>query len=204
MIQLIRSKIFVLKDDITQLNVDAIVNAANSTLLGGGGVDGAIHDAAGPELLEECEKLDGCPTGEAKITKAYNIDQVKAIIHTVGPRIGLSGVDEEKSILLQNCYENSLNIAKQHNLKSIAFPCISTGIYNYPKDEACKTALETVTKWLMGNGSAIEKVVFCVFNEMDERLYNERIEQIIEDDECARQDEDNSEPVTENKDNNSV
>ncbi|KAF7635142.1 Macro domain-containing protein [Meloidogyne graminicola] len=125
------NKIFVTRGDITKLAVDVIVNAANSSLLGGGGVDGAIHAAAGPELLEECKQLNGCKTGETKITKAYNIKDVKAIIHTVGPIIDL-GVNYLDRQLLSKCYKNSMDLTQQNGFKSIAFPCISTGIYHFP------------------------------------------------------------------------
>jgi len=162
----------VTKADITKLVIDAIVNAANSSLLGGGGVDGAIHDAAGPELLNECRTLNGCEIGEAKITKAYGIKTVKAIIHTVGPCVR-GNLNDSHRYSLSNCYRNSLNLAKENQLRSIAFPCISTGIYHFPKKEATKIALETVKDWINEDedDSALDKVVFCVFNEEDEKWY---------------------------------
>nr|CAD2185317.1 unnamed protein product [Meloidogyne enterolobii] len=179
MMSSIRKKLLVTRGDITKLAVDVIVNAANSSLLGGGGVDGAIHAAAGPELLEECKQLNGCKTGEVKMTKAYNIKDVKAIIHTVGPIINLGVSDSDKQ-LLSNCYKNSMDLTHQNKLKSIAFPCISTGIYHFPKDEACQIALTTIKNWFKENGdSSIDKIIFCVFNEQDEEIYKENIPNII-------------------------
>ena len=159
-------KIEIVKGDITKTDVDAIVNAANHTLLGGGGVDGAIHRAAGPRLLEECRKLNGCSTGEAKITKGYNLP-ARYIIHTVGP-IWQGGRNNEPN-LLKNCYLNSLKLAEKHNLKTIAFPAISTGAYGYPKEKAAKIALKTVREYL--KNSKINEVIFILYTDRNYQIY---------------------------------
>jgi O-acetyl-ADP-ribose deacetylase (regulator of RNase III) len=153
----------VLVADITTLDVDAIVNAANTSLLGGGGVDGAIHRAAGPELLAECRTLDGCPTGEAKITRGYRL-KARHVIHTPGPV--WSGSDAEgKKALLAACYRNSLARAGEHGLASIAFPAISTGIYRFPPDIAARIAISTVVDALPDQAPSVARVVFCFLNE---------------------------------------
>lgn len=157
--------------DITKLQVDAIVNAANSSLLGGGGVDGAIHRAAGPELLAECRTLYGCRTGEAKITRGYNLPAAH-VIHTVGPIYSGSASDPED---LRNCYWNSLEVAKANNLHSIAFPGISTGVYGYPKREAAQIALSTVKEWLSQNEDYEMEVTIVNFSEGDYQIYQSLI-----------------------------
>ncbi len=154
-------RITVVEGDITKLQVDAIVNAANESLLGGGGVDGAIHRAAGPELLEECRKLGGCPTGEARITKGYKLP-AKHVIHTVGPV--WHGGDQNEDGLLANCYRRSLGLAVGNNLTSIAFPAISTGVYRFPIERAAKIAVGMAAKFLDDNDS-LEKVIFCCFGQ---------------------------------------
>ena len=155
--------------DITKLKVDAIVNAANSSLLGGGGVDGAIHRAAGPGLLNECRTLNGCRTGEAKITAGYNLPAAH-VIHTVGPIYSGSITDAQD---LRNCYWNSLELAKAGNLHSIAFPGISTGVYGYPKKDAAKIALKTVKDWLASNADYEMEVTIVNFSDGDYRIYQE-------------------------------
>jgi len=160
-----KMSIRVIQADITTLNVDAIVNAANRTLLGGGGVDGAIHRAAGPDLLKECRTLNGCGTGEAKITKGYDLP-ASHVIHTVGPV--WHGGDKGEAELLRNAYRNSLKLAKENNISSMAFPAISTGIYGYPKDQAAKIAVETVREFLKDNDM---EVIFVTFGDEDEKLY---------------------------------
>lgn len=157
--------------DITRLDCDAIVNAANKTLLGGGGVDGAIHRAAGRQLLEECRTLNGCRTGEAKITKGYDLP-ARYVIHTVGPIYSGSARDPED---LTNCYRNSLELAREKGLHSIAFSAISTGVYGYPKDKAVKIAVDTVAHWLRENEDYDMKVIFSCFSEEMGRRYADQL-----------------------------
>lgn len=164
----------VLKGDITKLHVDAIVNAANGSLLGGGGVDGAIHRAAGRELLEECRKLHGCNTGEAKITKGYRLP-AKYVIHTVGP-VWHGGADGEAE-LLKDCYRNSLKLALDSHLKSVAFPAISTGVYGYPKEQAAEIAVNTIVEYLIGKVNEDFEVWLVAFDEQTENLYHQAIAQ---------------------------
>lgn len=158
----------VLQGDITKLEVDAIVNAANHTLLGGGGVDGAIHRAAGPKLLKECRTLSGCKTGEAKITAAYNLP-CKYVIHTVGP-VWYGGKNGEAEAL-KNCYKNSLKLAEEYSCTSIAFPCISTGVYRFPKQQAAEIAINTVKEFLPDLKN-IKEIIFVCFSEEDKALYD--------------------------------
>lgn len=154
----------ILQADITSLEVDAIVNAANASLQGGGGVDGAIHRAAGPRLLEACRAIDGCPTGEARITPGFNLP-ARFVIHTVGPV--WRGGDHNESELLASCYRNSLNLALAHRVRAIAFPSISTGAYGYPKEPAARLALGIMREY----EEKFERIVACCFGTADRDLY---------------------------------
>lgn len=164
-------RIAVVVGDITQLDVDAIVNAANESLLGGGGVDGAIHRAAGPGLLAECRTLGGCPTGQAKLTAGHRL-KARHVIHTVGPVYHGGTRGEPK--LLDSCYRESLRLAADAGLATIAFPAISTGVYGYPKREACAIAVAAVREWL-GNHELPQHVTFCCFSDDDGELYRQEL-----------------------------
>lgn len=168
------NRIKIVEGDITTQKVDAIVNAANESLLGGGGVDGAIHRAAGPELLEECRGLNGCPTGEAKITKGYKLP-AKHVIHTVGPI--WRGGDSNEATLLANCYKNSLDLVTKHQLKSVAFPSISTGVYGYPIKLASSIALSEISSYLKEH-EAIEKIVIVCFGKRAYQTYQEAYKEL--------------------------
>ena len=168
------------KGDITEFakNVDAIVNAANCSLLGDGGVDGAIHKAAGPELLEECRSLHGCNTGEAKITKAYNLP-CKYIIHTVGP-IWMAGSHHEEEDLIK-CYYHSLELAAENGIKKIAFPSISTGVYHFPVQKAARLAVQTVKKYMDENPGKIDEIWFVLFDDRTEAIYDQEVDKLYKE-----------------------
>jgi O-acetyl-ADP-ribose deacetylase (regulator of RNase III) len=165
----------VVQGDITEQEVDAIVNAANQSLLGGGGVDGAIHRAAGPDLLKECRGIGGCPTGEARITKGYRL-KARHVIHCVGPRWrdGKHGEPE----LLASCYRQAMALAAEHRIRSIGFPGISTGIYGFPLEPATRIAIETVARALAGEGQSIEEVRFVTFGEEATRVARRVLEEV--------------------------
>ena len=163
-------RINVIKADITTLQVDAIVNAANESLLGGGGVDGSIHKSAGKSLLAACRKLGGCRTGDAKITSGFNLP-AKWVIHTVGPI--WNGGDNNEAKLLTKCYQRCLELAGENNIKSIAFPAISTGVYGYPKIEATRIAISTVNNF--ERKTSVDKVIFCCFSDNDKEIYMDNL-----------------------------
>lgn len=165
----------VVRGDITKLEVDAIVNAANTSLLGGGGVDGAIHRAAGPELLAECRTLGGCATGEVKITKGYNLP-AKHVIHAVGPV--WRGGDNNEDELLASCYRSAMCIADKYGLKSIAFPCISTGIYGFPFERACRIALGEI-QTALNAGSSVQEVYCVCFSASDFKTYSALVDETV-------------------------
>ena len=170
----IRSRLEVIKTDITTLDVDAIVNAANSALASGGGVCGAIHRAAGPELLEECRQIGGCPTGEARITQGYQLP-ARHVVHAVGPV--WHGGDQDESEQLAACYRSSLELARQNNCRSIAFPSISTGIFGYPKEQAAAVAVSAAAEFVAAQ-SQPERIIFCCFDDEAVDLHNAAIAQL--------------------------
>lgn len=181
------SKISLIRTDITKLAVDAIVNAANESLLGGGGVDGAIHRAAGPQLLEECEELDGCDTGSAKITNAYRLPS-KKVIHAVGPVYYTEKRRGRQEKLLQSCYTMSLDLAVENECRSVAFSALSTGVYGYPSDEAAEAAIKAVKAWLERDedrAAKLDRVVFCSFMEKDEKAYEAHIPCVMRLEACV-------------------
>ncbi len=171
----LNGRVEIIEGDITKLEVDAIVNAANKSLLGGGGVDGAIHRAAGPELLEETRTLGGCETGEAKITKGYRLP-AKHVIHTVGPV--WHGGEKNEDELLANCYRNSLKLAVENGLKTIAFPAISTGAYGFPIERATRIALEQIRAFLEKDDS-IQRVICCCFGKRDYEIYRRIADEVL-------------------------
>jgi O-acetyl-ADP-ribose deacetylase (regulator of RNase III) len=168
-------KIEIIQGDITRLEVEAIVNAANETLLGGGGVDGAIHRAAGPELLEACRELNGCQVGQAKITKGYNLP-ARYVIHTVGPV--WQGGEHNENNLLASCYRSSLQLAVDHNLRSIAFPSISTGVYRFPIEQASRIALRVILD-IVETEEAAPRVVMTCFSEHDLDIYRQVYQELL-------------------------
>lgn len=170
---MMKKRMHVVKEDITRLEVDAIVNAANRTLLGGGGVDGAIHRAAGPQLSDECRSLNGCETGQAKITCGYQLP-AKFVVHAVGPV--WRGGNNNESLLLESAYQHSLSIASEYDCKTVAFPNISTGIYGFPKKEAAHIAFRTVKQFLKKN-SLPKEVFFCCFDDENFSIYQQLLKE---------------------------
>ncbi|XP_076599763.1 ADP-ribose glycohydrolase MACROD2 isoform X5 [Chaetodon auriga] len=191
-------KVSLYKGDITVLEVDAIVNAANSSLLGGGGVDGCIHKAAGSCLYDECHSLNGCETGKAKITCGYDLP-ARYVIHTVGP-VARGHVGPTETNDLTSCYQNSLRLMKEHGLSTVAFPCISTGIYGFPNEPAADIALNTVKSWIEENTNMIKRIIFCVFLETDFAIYKKKMTVIFQDNDMEVTEEqlkgDNTPPST--------
>ncbi|XP_051831862.1 ADP-ribose glycohydrolase MACROD2 isoform X2 [Antechinus flavipes] len=175
-------KVSLYRGDITLLEIDAIVNAANASLLGGGGVDGCIHRAAGPCLVAECRNLSGCETGQAKITCGYDLP-AKYVIHTVGP-IARGHINDSHKEDLANCYKSSLKLAKENNIRSIAFPCISTGIYGFPNEPAATIALTTIKEWLNRNHHEMDRIIFCVFLEVDFKIFKKKMSEYFPIDEA--------------------
>ncbi|XP_036059471.1 ADP-ribose glycohydrolase MACROD1 isoform X1 [Onychomys torridus] len=169
----LNEKISLFRGDITKLEVDAIVNAANSSLLGGGGVDGCIHRAAGPLLTDECRTLQNCETGKAKITCGYRLP-AKYVIHTVGP-IAVGQPSASQAAELRSCYLSSLDLLLEHRLRSVAFPCISTGVFGYPNEEAAEVVLAALREWLEQHRDKVDRLIICVFLEKDEGIYRERL-----------------------------
>lgn len=165
------SRIEAVRGSVVDMRVDAIVNAANGSLLGGGGVDGAIHAAAGPGLLEECVTLGGCETGGAKVTGAYGIENAGCIIHTVGPVWGANGGHDRDDGLLASCYRRSLDLALERGCRSVAFPGISTGVYGFPIGRAARVSLHAVTDWLERHADAAMDVYFCCFRAVERDAY---------------------------------
>ncbi|XP_057582775.1 ADP-ribose glycohydrolase MACROD1 isoform X1 [Hippopotamus amphibius kiboko] len=169
----LNEKISLFRGDITKLEVDAIVNAANSSLLGGGGVDGCIHRAAGPLLTDECRTLQSCETGKAKITCGYRLP-AKYVIHTVGP-IAHGEPSASQAAELRSCYLSSLDLLLEHRLRSVAFPCISTGVFGYPNEAAAEVVLTTLREWLEQHKDKVDRLIICVFLEKDENIYRQRL-----------------------------
>ena len=168
----------IIQQDITTMRCDAVVNAANTSLRGGGGVDGAIHNAAGPELLRECMTLGGCKTGQAKLTKAYNLP-CDYIIHTVGP-IWMEGRNHEEDDLVK-CYYHSLELAAENGIKKIAFPSISTGVYHFPVQKAARLAVQTVKKYMVENPRKIDEIWFVLFDDRTEAIYDQEVDKFYKE-----------------------